>query len=808
MLAWVVLVLALLVAMGPTAHAGDSFNASGIDEWRFSAGYSTPSFIASGCTPAVPGSGLTLAAFACNAFVTMSTGQQEAIIQPSLAFTLPASGDGAYWLLIYRDTSSSVAGWSRSATTATRGSRYLAQKSSTRPAEINGGIIFARVDVLSGNIGNIAILGQRGGNPPSLVSLAEFGGAGDGIADSSYALQAAAATGRCIYIPEGTWYVPTMLTMTSGSLCLRGAGSSKTILKARASTTASSGALVVSYTVLRLSGMTSVDLRGFTVDGGIVTPGNYTIAGNYVDQMSVIEIRTSDNIVMDDVWITKAINTYTTTNQNPDIWLRFHDGVGLVYDSTNVRLLNSGIKNPSYSEGWRFIGVRGLVIDNFYSDAGEQSHATYGLATPINVIGRGATLYGANIKIVNTYITQNRGSAITLGCDKNVEIAHTYIDGLDGSNTVGKYRGINISDSVAADYDASHPSCDHINIHDNIILEAGDLAIQVGVGSGATTTTKHTHVNIHNNTIFHSSSGIVIGYSSYVNVENNHVRKTLDYGTAGYRGSGIYLVGVADAIVANNYIDGSEVNGANKLQFGLQAFTTLRIKVVDNFFRDAGSHNIFFPILTGQDNTYGDLYFENNHAVNLITIPTTPIQIGSSSILRLKSAWMADNSVNGVPWNDTTANKFIVSWTNDPVVLLGTITANFSVAAGGTPVLIVFNSAGYDTAAALNTGTGRVTVPRRGVYEFGCSGVFLSMDADKEALMWMYLNGSQSKRLDHRYSSATAGRSVIAGGNVQIQLQANDIVDCRAQHGSAGAINLNGSSTDTYMWLRFISDWP
>jgi len=804
-----VLVVILLGCFAATAaHAGDSFNVSGVEEWRFSAGYSTPSFIASGCTPSVPGSGLTLSAFACAGFVTLSTGQQEAIVQSSIAFTLPSSGDGAYWLLLYKDTSSSVSGWARSATTSTKASRYMVQKSATRPAEVNGGIIFARVDVLSGNIGNVAILGQRGASTTDVVSLASFGGAGDGIADSSYALQAAAATGRCIYVPEGTWYVPTKLTMTSGSLCLRGAGGSKTTLRARAATTPSSGSLVVSYTILQLSGMSSVDIRGMTFDGGITTPGAYTIAGNYVDQMAVIDIRTSNNVLLDDVWLTRALNTYTTTNQNPDIWLRF-ENTAFIYDSTNVSLLNGGIKNPSYAEGWGFYGVRGLVIDNFYSDAGEQSHTSYGLATPINVLGRGATLYNKDIKISNFYITQNRGSAMSLGCDQNIEVSQGYIVGLDGSNTVGKYRGINMSDTAAADYDVAHPSCDHIIIRDNVIVEAGDLAIQVGVGSGVTTTVKHTHAHIHNNVIFHTAGGIVVGGTTFANIENNQIRKALDYGTPGYKGSGIYLDRVTDVIVSNNIVDGSEVNGANKMQFGLVTFKVSRAKITGNLFRDAASYNIYTVVQTGDDNVYGDITLEHNQAINLNQIPASnAIRLGTSGALRLKSLWMANNSVNGLPWNDTNTDKFVVTWQNDPLILRAATVSSLSVPTGTTPTLIPYTSAGADTGGILNTGTGRVTAPRRGVYQIICAADFLAVPSDKVVKLWEFLNGAQSFLLDQRYSSATAGRNVQAHGAIQVQLQAGDIVDCRAEHGDAGSISLSALSTATYMMVNFVSDWP
>lgn len=207
MLAWVVLVLALLVAMGPTAHAGDSFNASGIDEWRFSAGYSTPSFVSSGCVPTFPGTGLTSNAFACTAFVSLAAGQQEAVIQPSIAFTLPSSGDGAYWLMVYRDTSSSVPGWVRSATTATRGSRYLAQKLATRPADVDGGLIVARITVTSGNVSIVEPLAGRGplARETGNIIVSKYATGGNGTLDHPWSGWYSAMP----LLPNTTYYFPT-----------------------------------------------------------------------------------------------------------------------------------------------------------------------------------------------------------------------------------------------------------------------------------------------------------------------------------------------------------------------------------------------------------------------------------------------------------------------------------------------------------------------------------------------------------------------------------------------------------------------
>lgn len=209
MITWVVALL-LCLAMAAPVHAGSTFGVSGVEEWRFATGTIAPGYIVSGCAPAVPGSGITLSAFSCTAWVTVADGHQEAIIQGAIAFTLPPAGDGTYWLMAYKDTSSAVAGWLRSDSGSSKGSHYMIQVSATRPAAVPGGLFLSRITVAGGNITVVLPLAPKGplAAKTGMVVVNEYATSGDGSPDNPWGgwySQMPLGTNRTYYFPSGVY---------------------------------------------------------------------------------------------------------------------------------------------------------------------------------------------------------------------------------------------------------------------------------------------------------------------------------------------------------------------------------------------------------------------------------------------------------------------------------------------------------------------------------------------------------------------------------------------------------------------------
>lgn len=96
---------------------------------------------ASGCTPAVPGSGTTLATFACEGYVSDGT-EQSYVTQGTSTLGPLSGGDGTYWLALHKDRSGTVGSWTRHGIT-----HYLWIKSATLPATPSNALIFSKVTV-------------------------------------------------------------------------------------------------------------------------------------------------------------------------------------------------------------------------------------------------------------------------------------------------------------------------------------------------------------------------------------------------------------------------------------------------------------------------------------------------------------------------------------------------------------------------------------------------------------------------------------------------------------------------------------
>lgn len=176
-------------------------------------------FIYSGCVPADPGSGLTIATFPCVAFLhDGSTPPRLTRIDQATA-PITITDNPVVWLGIYyqrmgQGAASAPAGW-----TAVSGTYYVFQAAATEPADADGLLKFAKVTVSSPNIDTVTYIGNRDPgtvNPQGFVNVKTHGALGDGTADDRTAICDAVdalVDGSTLYFPPGD-YAYTTQTLT------------------------------------------------------------------------------------------------------------------------------------------------------------------------------------------------------------------------------------------------------------------------------------------------------------------------------------------------------------------------------------------------------------------------------------------------------------------------------------------------------------------------------------------------------------------------------------------------------------------
>jgi len=194
-----------VVAWGDTATHALPDQTRQRQQW---AGDSQQPYLVSGCTPSVPGA-LTLGAFACEGYVRDATTSELLYVNQAAAAVGPLNGgNGTYWLALHRDTSSSVASWTRQA-----GTHYLWRLTASKPADPSGGLVFSKITVAGGVITATQRAAHK--NPvkyPLAVDVQSYGATGDGITDDTGAIQAAinsidSSVGGTVFVPPGTYLV-------------------------------------------------------------------------------------------------------------------------------------------------------------------------------------------------------------------------------------------------------------------------------------------------------------------------------------------------------------------------------------------------------------------------------------------------------------------------------------------------------------------------------------------------------------------------------------------------------------------------
>ena len=143
-------------------------------------------YVASGCTPAVPSSSLTLDAFACAGYIESSS-TWTYVTQDAATVGPLNGGNGTYWLALHTSPSDAVAGWTREANT-----HYLWQLNAAQPAAPSDGLLVARITVAAGVISATTALAPSNPWPSGVAYLSDprWGCAGDGTTDDTSCLQA------------------------------------------------------------------------------------------------------------------------------------------------------------------------------------------------------------------------------------------------------------------------------------------------------------------------------------------------------------------------------------------------------------------------------------------------------------------------------------------------------------------------------------------------------------------------------------------------------------------------------------------
>lgn len=208
-------------------------------------------YAASGCLPAVPGSGLTLAAFACTGLTRSPAGDGDFAVQAAAAVTM-SGGAGTYWLLFHWDTTTAISGWTRASST-----HYLWQKSATQPTIPSTGQLLARLTVVGSDITRVEDLRKPSSwARAGVYDLTDvlYGGAGDAVLGGSgtdnvnpwlVVSQAIAAQGGgMLYIPPGIYKFSSKPGALWNGVIVQCSGIlSTTLLRAYTESTANQGFL-------------------------------------------------------------------------------------------------------------------------------------------------------------------------------------------------------------------------------------------------------------------------------------------------------------------------------------------------------------------------------------------------------------------------------------------------------------------------------------------------------------------------------------------------------------------------------------
>ncbi len=103
--------------------------------------------------------------------------------------------------------------------------------SAPQATERYGGLIISSADVSFLQAGSGAVVRTAQSKMRDVVSVKDFGAVGDGVADDTVAFAAALATGKSVFIPDGTYLITSELTVSSPGQMIFGAGWGRSIVQ-------------------------------------------------------------------------------------------------------------------------------------------------------------------------------------------------------------------------------------------------------------------------------------------------------------------------------------------------------------------------------------------------------------------------------------------------------------------------------------------------------------------------------------------------------------------------------------------------
>jgi len=235
------------------------------------------------------------------------------------------------------------------------------------------------------------------------------------------------------------------------------------------------------------------------------------------------------------------------------------------------------IKAPSFSEGWTFIDVSDLKIEHFKSDAGFPDNGTYGLVSPLRILGPNTY----NVTVNGCEFRHNRGSGLVCGGSHTFWITDNAFIGetaaISDPADAGLYAGINMDYAQTVEFWPAHPIMSDVHICRNVFRNNTGLCISVGI-PGTTVVSDITpagfqQIEIIGNDIFDSWIGINFQLCYDITVAENKIRRVMAYQAAGNYGACVEGQFSTNINVQGNTIDGSE----SIVYDGLTRYTTYNI---------------------------------------------------------------------------------------------------------------------------------------------------------------------------------------------------------------------------------------
>lgn len=241
--------------------------------------------VVSGCLPS-PGAGNVIANYACEGYVRQG-GQLVYVFQPAANVTV-TGGDGVFWMGVHASGSLIVPGYSQQFAT-----HYRWIQQGTRPADVDGMMIMARLVIAGGNITEVGDLRPTVSTGRQIYDVTHpaYGAIpGDG-GDDSAAIQAAVdaacesrpGTGGIIFMPTGQYNLDSEVQLDCAGLTLRGDGRDSTRV-----TVGTNRGFVQDFPFLQESRL--------VVEG-------FLLIGNFAGSLDLLTIHHAAIATIRDVWI-------------------------------------------------------------------------------------------------------------------------------------------------------------------------------------------------------------------------------------------------------------------------------------------------------------------------------------------------------------------------------------------------------------------------------------------------------------------------------------------------------------------------